>query len=82
MIEKDFPLHVAKGVIYALGTLVVLWVYQRWGVEAAVVVGPALGALAYEGNQWIRKQGHPSPRDWLADVIGGCFVALVVSQVL
>lgn len=81
-IPKDIPLHVAKGAIYALGTLVVLWVYNRWGPAAACVVGPALGALAYEGNQWIRKQGHPSPRDWMADVVGGSVVAAIVSQVL
>lgn len=71
MIPRDKLLHIGLGVLWLCATAVNLLVYSLFGLGPALAYGTTAFGILYEVNQWIRKEGEPSPWDAFCTALPG-----------
>lgn len=68
---NDKILHLALGVIACLAACAGMLIYTTWGLGPLLAFASTTVGIAYEGNQYIRKEGQVDAWDALATSLPG-----------
>jgi hypothetical protein len=81
MTPKDKLLRIALGGVTIACALLVLSIYEHFGLGASLAATTTLVGALYEVNQRVRKEGQPDPWDAAVTAAPG-FVAWAVLEML
>ena len=81
-IARDKQLHIIMGAVVALAAWGLVELAGVFGIPVAMFTAAAAVGLAYEGQQYYRKEGTADPLDAIYTAGGGLAAALLVVAVL